>query len=189
MIRVDGNQVDIDTSTLKATFEAGVLVSLMRKSDGHTFIQSDVEGHLPLRLIYSGQGPVSLGAEPGDQIMCLPVSDHHAEIRFSSWNGDGILGISEDQETGDLVVEPSGYASRPGLRACRWVLTGIDKELELIAPFYQGIRLPLGDSLIRDSHWNWPHRWEAGMAILQSNDGGFWLHCQDSRYRSREYLT
>jgi len=183
MIKVEGNQVHVDTCTLKATFEAGVLVFLMRKVDGRTFIQSEVEGHLPLRLIYPGQGPVSLGGEPGDQIICLPVGDHHAEIRFSSWNGDGVLSISEDQETGDLIVEPSGYASRPGLRACRWMLTGIDKELELIAPFYQGIRLPLGDSLIRDSHWDWPHRWEAGMAILQGKDGGFWLHCQDNRYR------
>lgn len=183
MIKIEGNQVHIDTRTLKATFEAGALVFLMRKSDGRTFIQSDADGYLPLRLIYPGQGPVSLGGEPGDQIICLPVSDHHAEIRFNSWNGDGMLSISEDQESGDLIVEPSGYASRPGLRACRWMLTGIDRELELIAPFYQGIRLPLGDSFISDSHWDWPHRWEAGMAILQGKDGGFWLHCQDNRYR------
>jgi len=183
MIKVEGNQIHVDTCTLKATFEAGTLIFLMRKRDGRVFIQSNMAGHMPLRLVYPGQEPVSIGGEQGDQVICLPVSDHHAEIRFNSWNGDGVLSISEDQETGDMIVEPSGYASRPGLRSCRWTLTGIDKELELIAPFFQGIWLPLGDPLIRNYHWDWPHRWEAGMAILQGNDGGLWLHCQDNRYR------
>ena len=183
MIKVEENQIYVDTRTLKATFDAGVLVSLVRKRDGRTFIQASAEGYSPLRLIYTGRDSVPLGSEPGDHVICLPISDNSAEIRFHSWNGDGVLSISEDQETGDLIVEPGGYASRPGLRACRWMLTGIDKGLELIAPFYQGIRLPLEDSLIRDSHWDWPHRWEAGMAILQGDDGGLWLHCQDNRYR------
>ncbi len=88
-----------------------------------------------------------MDGESGDCIVCLPINDHQAEIRFHSWNGDGILSVSEDQETGALLMEPSGYASRPGLHTCRWMLTGIDKGLELIAPFYQGIRLPLYDSL------------------------------------------
>ena len=183
MVKVEGNYVYIDTRTLKATFDTGVLISLVRKSDGRAFIQAGTEGYSPLRLIYTGQESAPLGGEPGDCIINLPINDHQAEIRFHSWNGDGILNVSEDQETGALLVEPSGYASRPGSHACRWMLTGIDKELELIAPFYQGIRLPLYDSLIRNSHWQWPHRWEAGMAILQSDHGGFWLHCQDNRYR------
>ena len=183
MVKVEGNCIFVDTRTLKATFDGGVLVLLVRKSDGRSFIQSNSEGRSPLRLIYPGQESVSLNGETKDQVMCLPISDHQAEIRFNSWNGDGVLSISEDQETGDLTVEPSGYASRIGVRACRWMLTGIDKGLELIAPFNQGIKLPLEDPLIRNSHWNWPIRWEAGMAILQGDNGGFWVHCQDDRYR------
>jgi len=183
MIKVDGNNIYADTRTLKATFDRGVLVSLVRKSDGQTFIQANSEGLSPLWLVYSSRELVPLRGETGDQVACLPINDHSAEVRFNSWNGDGLLCISEDQETGDLTIEPSGYASRPGLRACRWVMSGIGKELELIAPFYQGIRLPLDDALIRNSFWNWPIRWEAGMAILQGKEGGFWLHCQDDRYR------
>ncbi len=126
MIKVEGNQVYVDTRTLKATFDAGVLVSLVRKRDGRAFIQSGAEGYSPLRLVYTGRDLAPLGGEAGDHVMCLPISDNSAEIRFHSWNGDGVLSISEDQETGDLMIEPGGYASRPGLRACRWMLTGIE---------------------------------------------------------------
>jgi hypothetical protein len=182
MIKIEGNRIYVDTCKLKATFDKGVLVSLIRKSDGRSFIQSNSEGNSPLRLIYSGQESVSLGGETGDQMICLSINDYHAEIRFNSWNGDGLLSISEDQKTGDLVVEPSGYASRPGLKSCRWMITGIDKGLDLVAPVYQGIKLSLDDPLIRNSQWNWPIRWEAGMAILEGDNGGFWIHCQDDRY-------
>jgi len=183
MIKVDGNKIYADTLTLKAVFDNGILVSLVRKSDGREFIKIGEEKKVPMFLVYSGQEMSPLSGEVGDQVICLQINDHCAEIRLDSWNGDGVINISEDLETGDLIVEPSGYASRPGLRACRWMIMGIDKELELIAPFYQGVRLPLDSPMIRNSYWNWPIRWEAGLAILQGNDGGFWVHCQDNRYR------
>jgi hypothetical protein len=63
------------------------------------------------------------------------------------------------------------------------LIRGIRPDLQLVAPFYQGTKLPLNDSLIRNSRWSWPTFWEAGLAIFQSKAGGFWVHCQDSHYR------
>jgi hypothetical protein len=67
--------------------------------------------------------------------------------------------------------------------ACRWNLAGLRSDLKLVVPFFQGIKLPLDDSLIKDSYWEWPFSWEAGLAILQADQGGFWVHTQDNRYR------
>jgi hypothetical protein len=67
--------------------------------------------------------------------------------------------------------------------ACRWNLKGLREDCDLVAPFYQGIKLKLDDPLIRDSRWRWPASWEAGLAILQARSGGFWIHTQDDRYR------
>lgn len=183
MIWIEGNCVCADTRTLTARFEQGTLVELRRKRDGRAFVQAPADGMAPLQLVYARQEAVGLRGELGDRVVCLPISEWCAEIRFASWNGDGALMISEDRESGDLMIEPSGCASRPGLRACRWNLTGIDTDLDLIAPFFQGVRLPLEDALIRNSHWHWPHQWEAGLAILQGMDGGFWIHCRDDRFR------
>ncbi len=150
MLRLEGNRLHVETHTLTAILDRGVLVSLIRKSDGRQLIKADADTTIPLQLIYSGREIVPLGGEPGDQVRCFPVNDHHAEFRVESWNGDAVLSVAEDSETGDLILEPSGYASRPGLRACRWMMTGIGEGLELIAPFFQGVRLSLEDPVIRN---------------------------------------
>jgi hypothetical protein len=182
MLKVDGNRINVETNTLSAILENGVMLSLIRKSDGKKLIQSNSDNAMPLQLVYSGGEVVPLGGYASDQITCLYINDHHAEYRFNSWNGDGVIDVYEDRETGDLVIEPSGYASRPGLRGVRWMMNGIDKGLNLIAPFFQGVNLPLESPFINNTFWEWPHRWEAGLSILQGNDGGFWVHCQDNRY-------
>ncbi|MGQ9609975.1 MAG: DUF6259 domain-containing protein [bacterium] len=183
MLKVDGNRIIAETKTLTAILDSGIITSLVRKSDGEQFIQSNVDKSIPLQLVYHGGEVVPLGAEVGDSVKCLPINDHYAEFRVESWNGDGIISVYEDEENGDLIVEPNGYASRPSLRGVRWTIKGIANNLNLIAPFFQGIKLPLEDPLIRNSYWEWPHRWEAGMAILQGEKGGFWIHCHDNRYR------
>ncbi|HEY3343210.1 MAG TPA: DUF6259 domain-containing protein, partial [Anaerolineae bacterium] len=184
MISINGNRISIDTRTLSAVIESGILVALSRKSDGRVLMHTGAETHAPVELVYAGQERVQLGRETGDRISNLRVSDQRAEVRIESWNGDAIIAISEDPVTGELVIEPSAYASRPGLRACRWPLLGIDASLKLVAPFWQGIRLALNDPLIHNSHFPWPFEWQAGLAILQAGDGGgFWVHCQDAHYR------
>ncbi len=183
MLKIDGNTIHIDTKTLKATMDKGVLISLVRKSDGKQLIQSKADGVMPMQLVYSGGELVPLDEYASDQVICLPINDHHAEYRLEAWNGDGVIDVYEDVETGDLIIEPSGYASRPGLRGVRWTMNGIDKDLDLIAPFFQGVKLPLESPFINNTFWEWPHRWEAGLAILQGKEGGFWIHCKDDRYR------
>jgi hypothetical protein len=49
--------------------------------------------------------------------------------------------------------------------------------------------MKLDDPLIKNNRWKWPFQWEAGMAILQSTGGGFWIHTQDNRYRFKALQT
>jgi len=62
-------------------------------------------------------------------------------------------------------------------------MAGLRNDLQLVAPLFQGIVLPLDDPLIYNTRWEWPMSWEAGLAILQSKKGGFWIHTRDIRYR------
>ncbi|HET6427845.1 MAG TPA: DUF6259 domain-containing protein, partial [Phycisphaerae bacterium] len=111
------------------------------------------------------------------------LSDTRAEVRFHGWDGDGVLAITECPATGELVVEPSACSSRAGILACRWNLPGLGDDLKLVAPLFQGVRLELPDELIRGRRWRWPFQWEAALAILEGQGGGFWVHAQDTRYR------
>lgn len=200
MVRVDDGRVVVETSTLTAVLEKGFITSLKSKQTGEEFIrQFDVNQEAALQLLYCpweavpiAEGVSQFYRDSGDRthegaphgtIRCLQLSPQRAEIIFHGWDGDGVIAVSADPETGDLIVEPSAYSSRAGVRACRWVLRGIRTDLELVAPFNQGAKLKLDDRLIKGSWREWPQQWEAGLAILQGESSGFWVHCQDDRYR------
>ena len=183
MLTVENDRLVVKTRTQTAVFEAGRLVSL-KGADGREHLQGAApELPCPLQLIYAGNERVPLGGNAGDHVSVAALNDSRAEMRFESWHGDGVVAVSEDPQSGDVTIEPSGYASRPGLRAVQYTLSGIGTGLELVAPFFQGIRLPLEDPLIHNTRWQWPSSWEAGLAILQGPGGGFWVHCRDTRFR------
>jgi hypothetical protein len=184
-VRVEQDaRVHAESATLRATLEKGFLTTLESKITGEKFIEPfDRSRFDALRLVYRGRETVDLGEQLFGNISARSITPSCAEVRFDNWNGDGLIRISVDPASGDLVLEPSGYSSRPGVRACRYTIAGIRRDLRLVAPFYQGVTLELPDPLIRNSRWLWPQGWEAGLAILQGAESGFWVHTQDNRYR------
>ena len=187
---VQDNKVTIQTHTLTAVIEKGILTSFKSKINGEEFIENpDIKNFRALQILYSNNEIINVNEEKFGSTETRQISDRSAEIVFHSWDGDGVISISADAETGDLLIEPSAYSSRPGVRACRWSITGLKPGLELIAPFFQGIKLNLDDPLIKNNRWDWPHSWEAGLAIFQSQEGGFWVHTQDNRYRYKAIQT
>lgn len=184
IVRVDKDRILVETHTQSAVFVRGFLTSLKSRSTGEEFIQGvKPEAEAALELIYRSDERVPVDLRKFGSIVASPVSDQSAEVVFNSWDGDGVILISADPVTGDILVEPSAYSSRPGVRACRWNITGLRSDLQMVAPFFQGIKLSLEDALIRNSHWAWPFFWEAGLAILQGKTSGFWVHAQEHRYR------
>ena len=184
MLRVQDQRISVETSTLTAVIEKGFLTSLKSRATGEEFLRPfDVSQGPALQLLYRGGETVPVDESRFGRITCRQLSDERAEVIFHAWEGDGVIAVSVDAETGDLILEPSAYSSRPGVRACRWTLKGLRPDLELVAPFFQGVKLKLEDPLIKDSRWDWPFSWEAGLAILQGPGSGCWVHTQDDRYR------
>lgn len=183
-VLVKDNKVYIETKTLNAVIEKGVLTTLRSKINGEEFIEKpDVSNFRALQLLYIKNEIVQINEEKFGSIETHQISNDRVEIIFHSWEGDGVLSISVDAETGDLLIEPSAYSSRPGVLACRWSISGLKPSLELVVPVNQGTKLKLDDPLVKNKRWIWPFKWEAGFAILQSQDGGFWIHTQDNRYK------
>jgi len=183
-MQVQGHKIIIQTPTQSAIIEKGFLTSLVSKKTGEKFIEGvAVDKAAALQLIYRGNETISIDESKFGNIATRQISPLKAEIVFHSWDGDGVILVSVEPETGAILIEPSAYSSRPGVLGCRWNMAGIRPDLQLVAPFFQGIKLKLNDALIANTHWDWPLYWEAGLAILQSNKGGFWIHTQDNRYR------
>ena len=189
-VSVKDNKVYIETHTLSAVIEKGVLTSLKCKIFGEEFIDKpDISTFRALQLLYSNNQIINVNEEKFGSTESRQISGQKAEVIFHSWDGDGVLFISADIETGDLLIEPAAYSSRPGVLACRWNISGLKPGLELVAPLFQGIKLKLDDPLVKNNRWTWPSSWEAGFAILQSAEGGFWVHTRDDRYRFKALKT
>lgn len=183
-LQVQDGRVTVETGTLTAVIDKGSIRSLKSKITGDEFIQPFDQNQSPaLQLVYRGDETAALDESKFGSISCRKISDDRAEFIFQSWDGDGVLSVGVAPESGDLLVEPSAYSSRPGVRACRWSLNGIRPDLQLVAPLFQGVKLRLDDPLIRNTRRNWPVAWEAAFAVLQSPAGGFWIHTQDTAYR------
>jgi len=183
-VRVEEHKITIQTPTQSAVIEKGFLTSLKNRKTGEEFIEGvAVDKAAALHLIYRGGETIAIDESKFGNVTTRQISPLRAEIVFHSWDGDGVILVCAEPESGDILVEPSAYSSRPGVLACRWNMPGIRPDLELVAPFFQGIKLKLDDTLIANTHWEWPLYWEAGLAILQSGKGGFWIHTRDNRYR------
>ena len=78
----------------------------------------------------------------------------------------GLRLLIDDEDR--LVVEPSAQTIRRNLSSVCWHLPGIDAQLKLVAPFFQGCRQDLEHPLIAGKQWEWPHRWEAPLAISKA---------------------
>jgi hypothetical protein len=184
MIQVTGDEISVETSTVTATLKRGWLTALADRATGESLIEPfDPCEESALQLVYGGGEAVRLDGQLCGEVHARRLNDHRAEFRFHSWDGDGTIEVGEEPATGDLVVQPAAFSSRPGVLACRWVVRGIRRDLRLVAPLWQGVDLEIDDPINRDARRRWPHEWEAGLVILQGSAGGFWMHCRDDRFR------
>ncbi|MCL2362812.1 MAG: DUF6259 domain-containing protein [Defluviitaleaceae bacterium] len=184
MLKIMDNTVKVDTKTLNATIKDGLIVKLFSKLSNKKYISlNDTSQHSGLSIVYPNNRTVNISNGSQSEIKYFQINDYCVEMRFHSWHGDGVILLTEDIETGDLVVEPSAFSGQAGVRSVKWIVPGIDASLKLIAPLYQGIKMNLDDELLQGERFTWPMKWEAGFAILQGSSSGFWLYCKDTSYK------
>lgn len=188
MISVDGRRIMVQTKTQTAVFENGCLFSLTSGLDGERYLYDETAASrlFPLRVVYPHKRAYLLGKEETLQYDCVQYNDNLVIVVCDGWFGHGEIRIEEDTETGEILVTPSVHCARPGVKACRWELFGIREDLPVTVPFMQGIRAPMDTPQLREDvmqHMPYPSKWEAGFVAFGNEDGGFWIHTDDSRDR------
>jgi hypothetical protein len=182
-ITLDGNRITIATRRLTALFAGPDLLEL-RTPQGQVLARQG-ETRLPaLTLGFANGETTPLCVTPYSQVSVVKVGERVAHVHVADENGDACLRLRIDDEE-RLVVEPSAHTLRRGLSSVAWRLPGIAADLKLVAPFYQGCRQALTHPLVAGKHWEWPHRWEAAIAILQGATGGFSVAAYDRRHHPK----
>jgi len=193
VMKLENNILTVETSTQIATFENGIITSLVSKINGKKYIETDAS-EVGVHIIWSNGGAKRLDT---GSVECHLLSEKRAEFIYHGWYGDGVTYISTDDETGDILIRPSATSGRPGVKGCAFNVRGINKDLHAITPTCQGLKLKLDDPLYcgygqgdpvnePGTIYEWPIGWEIGLMIFENDDeskDGFWVHCRDEKYQ------
>jgi len=191
-MKLENNILTVETPTQTATFENGIITSLISKMNGRKYIETDAS-EVGVSATWAGNETKRLDT---GTVECRLLSDWRAEFVYHGWYGDGVTYIWTDDETGDILIRPSAASGRPGMKSCNFSLRGIDKSLYALTPSRQGVKLKLSDPLYCGTGrggalenpgtvLQWPFTWEIGLIIFESgrkSRDGFWIHCRDNRY-------
>ncbi len=178
-IHVAGTTLEITTSRLSARFDGPDLLEL-RNPNGKVLAQQAKGQGSALTLGFSNGESTPLCTSSYTRVSVVKLGERVAHVHVADENGDACLRLLIDDED-RLVVEPSAQTIRRNLASVCWHLPGIDAGLKLVAAFFQGCRQDLEHPLIAGKHWEWPHRWEAPIAILQGAGDGFSVTAYDPR--------
>ena len=92
--------------------------------------------------------------------------------------------IGIDADTGDLVIQQHGISKH--IVAVTWGCGYLNRQqVDLIIPAHCGEIID-ATSEIDKRGYEYPERWEAQLAILQSGNGGFFVRSTDTTFRFKE---
>ena len=107
-MQVEGHKIIIQTHTQSAVIEKGFLTSLKSKKTSEEFIEGvSVDKSAAIQLLYRGNEKISVDESKFGNITTRQISPLKAEIVFHSWDGDGVISVSAEPESGDILIEPS----------------------------------------------------------------------------------
>jgi len=182
-IQVKGTTIKITTGKLSATFVGPDLVEL-RNAQGQVLAKPGAKRVAALALGFASGETARLCTTPYHQIRVVKLGERVVHVHVADENGDACLRLLvDDQER--LAVEPSAHTIRRHPASIAWTLPGIARRLKLVAPFFQGCCQDLAHPLVAGKHWEWPHRWEAGLVILQGARGGFSVAAYDAHHHPK----
>lgn len=180
---ITDHRLHFSTERWEALWDGPRLLTLTDKGTGTVLVdRTSCPDVPPLELVHQSGRTLPLGG-PAAQVEVIRTGPRAADVVVVEWEAEAVLRLALDPDTDELLVTPSLSSARRGVAGVRWNLVGIAPALELVAPLFQGLRLPLADGLITGRHYRWPVQWEAALAILQGPAGGFSVHTQDSRFR------
>jgi len=184
MIRRTEKGLCIESPTTKIEIVEGRLISIRSAVTGEEYLDQGLQTGVPAFDLYHQVGKASsVGVHPlASKFHYKILTDRIAEMVLDDWECDVSVRISIDDATGDIVLEPSAWTMQGGVAGLGMHVSGIRADLDLVAPFQQGIRGKLGEAHVQGTHANWPKQWEAAVVVLAGEASGFAVQAHDSHF-------
>ena len=186
-ITVANDSVFVSTDTYTVQFVAGVIAQLHNKLTGETYtlplgidgVPMDISGRSGL-LRRNGE---SFWMDEATQTEVRKIEHLKAEIVFKHGQDEVRLFIAIDENTGDLLIEQEGVSDTAGVYGIQWGCGNLDTQhLKLILPA-QGGQTIEATSPTTSASFDYPEHWEAQLAIVQAEHGGFFVRGADETFQ------
>ena len=184
-ITIDGENVYVETAAYSVQFQRGVMSYIHNKRTGETYtIPESSRIEAQTGILRWGHNPVWVrdGA-----VEARKIGQNRATLEFSHGVNRVILTIEVEPTTGDLLIGGSGIADTGGVYGFQWGCDNIDiNHVNLILPA-RGGQVITASSPFELKRYRYPALWEAQLAILQGDAGGFFVRGRDSTFQSKYF--
>ena len=177
----------IKTDAYEVQFENGVITHLTNKLTSEVYtLPLGAGGVSPGMAGRSGLLRRSGGSVWTDSISLVSarkVAPLEAQLMFRQGRNEILLSIGVDVQTEDLLIQQAGVSETAGVYGIQWGCGNLDvKKLNFILPADGGQSIGATSPIISGS-FDYPYRWEAQLAILQSEQGGFFVRSTDTTFQ------
>ena len=192
-ITIDGETVHAETDGYVVEFDRGVITYIHNKHTNTTYTlpgegKRGWTGLLHHRHFWRDENTSTSRAT---LISATQISPLKAEFLFRQDGTDVQLLISIDPITDDLLIDMEGVSDTPGVVGMQWGCGYLAiQNLEVIAPVDGGRII---DTTTPTNYELFPYPfsgrgWEAQLAIVQSENGGFYVRNTDNTFQFKQFI-
>ena len=185
-IKVVDNNVLVETDAYKVQFTDGVITHLHNKLTEEAYtLPLDIGGVTGFRgrsgLLRRNIG--SIWTDQATLTQARKIAPLKAEIVFRQGRNSFRLFIGVDARSGDLLLEQKGASDIAGVYGIQWGCVNLNvRNLDLILPA-EGGQVIDSTTQVTSRSFNYPGSWEVQLAILQGEQGGFFVRGADETFQ------
>ena len=183
-ITIDGGNVYVETDAYSVQFYRGVMSYIHNKRTGETYTipESDIL-HENTVIFRTHHNAIWVRHS---EIEAIKTGQDSARLVFSQGINKIVLTIDVEPITGDLLIGGYGEADTGGVNEFQLGFDNIDiNSVDLILPVRGGQVITASSPLELNFH-AYPGRWEAQLAILQGERGGFFVRGTDKTFQFKQ---
>ena len=179
--------VFVKTDAYEIQFEKGVITQLHNKLTAETYTLPLSADGVPIGI--SGRSGLlrrnggSIWTEQTTLKTARKIAPLKAVLVFNQGQNEIRLSIAVDQSTEDLVIEQEGISNTAGVYGIQWGCVNLNvRNLDLILPA-EGGQVIDSTTQVTSRSFNYPGSWEVQLAILQGEQGGFFVRGTDETFQ------
>ena len=191
-ITIDGEIVHVETDNYKVQFDRGVITHIHNKHTAETYtLSADRTGWTGLLNHRHHWNDANISTRKAALISARKIDPLTAELLFRQGGTDVRLLIGIDPTTDDLLIDIEGVSDTPGVIGMQWGISFLDlANLSLIAPVDGGriIDATTQSNYITPFYPGSGLGWEAQLAIVQGERGGFSVRNTDDTFQFKHFI-